>query len=94
MRITCDFVSLQFNDRMLCYHARAKERLVGTGDRSVFNGARIIRQVWSGMHANTMRSPDAGPIERWRTEMTEAERRVFAEASGRLLGKLGYEESG
>jgi len=34
--------------------------------------------------------PDASSVGRWRTEMTGAEQRSFAEVAGDLLEELGY----
>ena len=93
LRDVCAFIDLPWDPVMLDYHQRAAERLAEirhdapTPDRSGVIGAedRI------GIFARVLEPPRSDRVERWRIEMSAADREPFERVAGALLQELGYE---
>jgi len=87
----CGFLDLPYDDAMLTYPGRAKERLsefVRTFGPQT--GAPIPRERFLAIHDRTQNPPDAARIGRWRTELTAVEQGAYEETAGALLRELGY----
>jgi hypothetical protein len=93
LRRVCEFVALDFDGAMLDYHRRAEERLqemardlpAGQG-RPHRPGAERLQA-----HALLKEPPQKERVERWREEMSPADRAAFEEIAGELLVELEYE---
>jgi hypothetical protein len=94
LRRVAEFVELDFDPAMLRYHERAGERLA--------EKARDLHKPWGTIsaesriesHALAERPPQADRIARWRTEMSDEDRRVYESIAGEALRATGYELGG
>ena len=90
----CEFVDLPWDAAMLDYHERAPERLeeitrdLRRSDQREEDVIPAGQRV--GIHALASRPPQTDRVERWRTEMSPADQRIFAQAAGDVLSELGY----
>jgi hypothetical protein len=93
LRGICDFIELPWYQGMLDYYERAAQRLeelrhdAPTHDRSGVLSAEDRVRIFSLV----LKPPQAERLERWRTEMTAADREWFEGVAGPLLRELGYE---
>ena len=95
LRRICDWLDLPWDEAMLDFHERAPERLAEiTRDlprgRESREGEVIPAGQRVAIHERASRPPQSDRVGRWRTEMSESDRRVFAQTAGDLLEELGY----
>jgi Sulfotransferase family len=91
LREVAAFCELDFDPVMLRYYERAPERLA--------EKARDLQKPWGTItaesriesHALAERPPQADRIARWRTEMSDADRRAYEAIAGATLLAAGYE---
>jgi Sulfotransferase family len=95
LRRICGIIELHWDDAMLEYHQRAPERLseitrdLRRGKESR-EGEVIPADQRVAIHERASRPPQSDRVGRWRSEMSEADRQVFARTAGDLLEELGY----
>lgn len=93
LRQLCDFIELDWHPAMLEYHRNAENRLL---ELNAFVDPKTRRAVTveerRSTHAYVKLPPDASRIDRWRREMTAAEREGFAAIAGQVLRELGYDQ--
>jgi hypothetical protein len=87
----CDFVELEWEESMLDYHRDAGRRLAAETVDLELPGRVIPRSERLGIHEMIGRSPQASRVERWRREMSAADRRAFEGVAGDTLEAYGYE---
>ncbi|MGH9363743.1 MAG: sulfotransferase, partial [Thermoanaerobaculia bacterium] len=94
LRKVCEFLDLPWDPAMLSFHRRSAERIGEVVREFRDAGDRLIASVEQrhAIHRRALGPPDPSRIGRWRTEMTEREKRRFHRAAGDLLEALGYEE--
>jgi hypothetical protein len=88
----CSYLKLPYEPQMLEYHKIAATRLAEF--KRPFGPPGITPtdiERFVAIHAHTQQPPDPGRIDRWRTEMTAAERQRYREIGGTLLHELGYD---
>lgn len=76
LRSLCNFVDLEYQERMLRYHERPIEDFSGTARRSI--------------HMRLSLPPTLG-LREWRIQMPPQDIVTFERYAGDLLGRLGYE---
>jgi hypothetical protein len=89
----CRFLDLPWNDAMLHYFARSKERLAEI-DRTLINAQGhviVTGEERLAAHRLATGAPDPDRIGRWRTLMTAGERESYERIAGPLLRELGYD---
>jgi hypothetical protein len=92
LRRLCDLLALPWDKAMLDYHRSAERRLTEmAGDLQWRDGRTIPGSTRLSMHALASRPPQAQRLERWRSEMTPADRAAFVAIAGGRLEELGYE---
>ena len=93
LRRVCEHVEIEFEPIMLRYHERAEERLQEMAGALPAKKGRPEREAGERIaaHAMTTKPPDAGRLQVWKEEMSEAENAEFEEAAGYLLDELGYD---
>jgi hypothetical protein len=88
----CSHVALTFEDVMLDYYERARERLKEHKGRSLPNGTLFLTtEERFQQQALTTKPPDASRVFSWKQNMAADERKRFALVAGELLEELGYE---
>ncbi len=95
LRRICHCIELPWDEAMLEYHERAPERLMEiTRDLPRGRGSREGEVIPAGqrvaIHERASRPPQSDRVGRWRTEMSDSDRRLFAQTAGDLLEELGY----
>jgi hypothetical protein len=91
LRHVCDFIELDFQPGMLAYHERASERLA--------EKARDLDRPWGTVSAESRveshrlasEPPRSDRVARWKTLMSEADRREYEAIAGKTLAAAGYE---
>ena len=91
LRQVCDFIELDFDPAMLSYHERAEERLS--------EKARDLSRPWGTVSAESRveshklasEPPRGDRIARWKTLMSEEDRREYEAIAGEALAAVGYE---
>ncbi len=94
LRGICEFCELPWDPAVLTYHERAEERLQEKArDLPPSRPGRSPRPAALRLasHALAKEPPRADRVDRWRTEMSAADRAAFEEVAGELLNELGYE---
>jgi len=93
LREICRFLDLPWAPAMLEYHRHAAERLAESKRDYVDAAGRLVVTGEQRLAALRLTSakPDESRIGRWRTEMRESERKVFAAVAAETLRLLGYE---
>ncbi|QBB70239.1 sulfotransferase [Pseudolysobacter antarcticus] len=91
LRRVCDFIELDFDERMLAYHHHASQRLSehharydSAGQLLVSHERRLFNQ------RKTSEPPDASRVYAWRTAMSADEAQRFAIIAGPVLRQFGY----
>ena len=91
LRRACDFIEIEFADRMLSYHDRTPDRLREHLARLSKSGTVVIsHEDRVRQQAMTMAPPDVSRIGVWRREMAPDEILRFQHVAGKLLEELGY----
>jgi hypothetical protein len=88
----CDFFGLEWEDELLTYHERSKDRLQEMartlpGDDKA-KELTVERRL--ATHEMTTKPPSADRVQRWRKQMPEEQRLQFEGVAGDLLSELGY----
>lgn len=91
----CEFCELSWDPAILDYHERAEKRLQEMA-RDLPRPGRSPRPAASRLasHALAKEPPRPDRVDRWRTEMSAADRVAFEKVAGELLDELGYELDG
>lgn len=87
------FLDLPFRAEMERYTETARLRLAEVQDQRRPDGSVITREQRMEQHPFVHLPPQPARVERWRREMTAAERASFAAEAGDLLRELGYPSS-
>lgn len=90
LRRVCDFLDLEWHPAMLEYHRTAEVRLAELGDVRQ-NGRLIGAAERRGIHRLLAQPPRPDRSGRWRTEMSAADRELFAGIAAEALNAYGYE---
>ena len=92
LRRICTFLELPWSDAILRFHERAPERVAEVVREFRSDDGELIATVEQrhAIHRLTAEPPAAQRIGRWRTDMSDAERRDFEATAGALLRELGY----
>lgn len=91
LRQICDFIELPYHDAMLDYYRTAANRLDEFNDLHKPDGRIRTKQQLLSIFQSTSAPPKASRMERWRREMSEADRAKFEAVAGSMLRDLGYE---
>lgn len=76
LRRLCDFLDLQFDAKMLDYHANYSKRV------------NVTREPWKG---NAVRPVNNKSLTRWQQELSKAEIATIESAAGEEMCQLGYD---
>ena len=76
LRSICDFIDESYDAAMLHYSDRAEEVVPADS------------QKW---HRHSIKPPDPSRLDRWKTDLTKAERIIFEQLAGDTLDMFGYE---
>lgn len=89
----CRFIRLKWNPQLLKFYEGAEKRLteVITEFRDSADGLIASLPQRHAIHALTMKPPQINRINRWKTEMSIDDQRLFVKIAGDLLEKLNYE---
>jgi hypothetical protein len=93
LRRICEFLELPFHPAMLDYHERAEDRLGEMARDLPAERGKAERSAEHRIAGHTLvtEPPRADRLARWKTEMSEEDRRRFEQFAGELLEELGYE---
>jgi hypothetical protein len=92
LRRIAEFVDLPWDPGMLEYHRGAEDRMKDMiRDFHPMGGGTITAEERKRQHELVSRPPSSSRVGRWRTEMSDEDRRAFEEVAGKLLVELGYE---
>jgi hypothetical protein len=87
----CAHLALSFEDAMLSYYMRARERLKEHKGRLLPSGAVLTQQQRFQQQQRTTNPPDPTCVFGWKQTMEPEERKRFQLVAGDLLKELGYE---
>jgi hypothetical protein len=92
LRRICEFIEIDFDERMLGYHETAEQRLQEKA-RSLprAHGEAQSAEKRLASHAKTFEPPNPKLIGTWRKRMDDADRAAYEALAGDLLDELGYE---
>ena len=95
LRRICDFLDLDWTDRVLNYHQHVDERIaLEIPPEEIAPDGRVVSTAErQKIMERVTRPPDPTRIDRWRQDMPEDDRRRFEAVAGPLLAELGYEAS-
>ena len=93
LRRVCELIELDWDPRMLAYHAGAGDRMAEIGRGLPAADGRVAKSGEDRLAGFklTAEPPRTDRIARWRERMSEAERVEYEEIAGDLLAELGYE---
>lgn len=93
LRRICEFIELPWDEQLLSYYERSGQRLEEMKRELPATGHQRTLTVEQRMatHAMTTKPPDAERVQRWKRQMSDADREAFEEVAGELLAELGYE---
>jgi hypothetical protein len=87
----CDFLHLDFDERMLRYHEFAPERLREHQGRFRPDGSVVLtHEQRLGQQYRTTQPPDRSRVFVWRREMPREEQLRFEAIAGDVLGEFGF----
>lgn len=91
LREVCEFSELGFDPVMLSYYERADERMTEViREFQIGGGPKLTAGDRAKQHELVSSPPRRDRLERWRTEMTDADQAEFSAIGGELLAELGY----
>jgi len=91
LRRVCDFIELDFDEKMLDYHQRAPDRLSEHRARYDTNGELVVsRELRLFNQRKTTEPPDSSRVYAWKYTMREDEVRRFDKLAGATLRQFGY----
>jgi hypothetical protein len=76
LRRICEFIDESYDEAMLSYSEKAGE---------------VVPTDSLKWHRNSIKPPDPSQLDRWKTDMTRAERIIFEQLAGDTLDLFGYE---
>ena len=92
LRRVAEFVDLPWDAAMLEYHRGAEARMKEViRDFHPLGGGTITAEERKRQHELVSSPPSSSRVGRWRTEMSEEDRKAFEGVAGKLLAELGYE---
>jgi hypothetical protein len=93
LRRICEFVELDFDQRMLTYYEHAAERLNEMAGELRPEGHHAKQEAGYRIenHRPTTKPPDPGKLDKWRREMDPADLAAYNEVAGEMLRELDYE---
>jgi hypothetical protein len=93
LRRICAFIDLPWDPIMLDYPKRVPERLAEMRHDAPTHDGRGVLQAEDRVRIFSLvdRPPQRERLERWRTEMSIADREFFEGVAGPMLHELGYE---
>jgi Sulfotransferase family len=93
LRRVCELIELDWDPRMLAYHAGAGDRMAEIARGLPAASGRVAKRGEDRLAGFklTAEPPRTNRIARWRERMSEAERVEYEEIAGDLLAELGYE---
>ena len=93
LRRVCEFIELDWDERMLTYHERAADRLQEMAGELRQEGEHARQEAGYRLdnHMPTTKPPDPTKLDKWRREMPPADLAAYNEVAGELLRELGYE---
>ena len=87
----CEFLHLDFDDRMLRYHELAPERLREHQGRCRPDGSVVVtHEQRLGQQYRTTQPPDRSRVFAWKEEMHRDEQLRFEAVAGDVLRELGF----
>jgi len=95
LRRICEFIEIEFDERMLGYHETAEQRLQEKArqlPRAHGEAQSAAKRLAS--HAKTFEPPNPAMIGTWKERMSPADRAAYEALAGDLLAELGYEVDG
>jgi len=94
LRRICEFIEIDFDERMLGYHETAEQRLQEKARQLPrAHGEAQSAEKRLASHAKTFEPPNPALIGTWRERMSPADRAAYEALAGDLLAELGYETS-
>jgi hypothetical protein len=94
LREVCGFLELTFDASMLTYHTGAGTRLEEHQARYADDGRLIVSKAERVRNQRfVMEPPRRDRIDRWQSELTQAELNRFDAVAGEWLDRLGYRRS-
>ncbi|HEX5708828.1 MAG TPA: sulfotransferase [Pyrinomonadaceae bacterium] len=88
----CEFLALEYDERMLDYYKGVPERLEEHKGRSGRDGAMLMTdEQRRRQQQRTTEPPDPALVYAWRSRMSADESARYARVAGGLLRELGYE---
>jgi hypothetical protein len=93
LRRICDFLGLEWTDRVLNYHQHVDERIaLEIPPEEIAPDGRVVSTAErQKIMERVSRPPDPSRIDRWREDMSAEDQRRFEVIAGPLLSELGYE---
>lgn len=91
LRRICEFAELEWEESMLDYHLTASHRLAAETADLELPDRVISRAERLGIHELIGRPPQPNRVERWRREMSAADRDAFERVAGETLAEYGYD---
>lgn len=92
LRRICDFVDLEWDDRVLRYYETVVERISRElpPEEIAPDGRVVSTAEREKIMENVSRPPDPSRIDRWRTDMSAEDRKKFEDIAGERLAEFGY----
>ena len=88
----CEFLRLEWEDSMLDYHLRARERIATEAPEQLWVEGRLVpRRERLDIHRWLAHPPRRDRIGRWKRELPDADVEAFERIAGEKLEQLGYE---
>lgn len=90
LRKICSCLDLQWNPIMLKYYLRANDRVNELGPQ--LNNGKVVASAKErrDIFTYTQKPPEISRLERWKTELSKDENRLFVQHAGKMLEEFGY----